>query len=59
MLPLAPRAGGPAASAFWLACSTAEGDGYGRDWNSGPDAVESAAEGCTPSIPDVHLPCNR
>ena len=44
------------AIAFWLDRKTAEGLGYGRLWNSGPDAVVSAAVGWKPSRPLVHPP---
>ena len=34
-----------------LALSTEPGEGYGRCWNRGPEAVVSAALGCAPSRP--------
>ena len=44
----------PIAAAF--ARSTAPGDGYGRCWNNGPEAVVSAARGCDPASPELQPP---
>lgn len=41
---------------FWFARMTDPGAGYGRCWNNGPVAVESAALGWAPSIPAFQPP---